>query len=101
LSILRFYALRAKKYSTADLNGSDIYPFNAWGAYGHLSSPSSLGKSAHQQKGIASRDCALSQGTWRRKVQRAALTHALSDKEIFIRANLFRSAVERLLKLPT
>jgi hypothetical protein len=71
------------------------------GAYGHIFSPSFLGKCIHQPKGIAFGNWALSQEAWRKNVHRAALTHALLDKGVSIRANLCKSAVEKFLMFPT
>jgi len=57
------------------------------GASGHLFSPGSFGKRTYLQDGIAFAPCAFSKRTWREKVQREALAHALAIKYVFIRAD--------------
>ena len=66
------------------------------GASGHLFSPGSFGKRTHWQDGIAFAPCAFSKRTWREKVQRGALAHALACKQILIRVDPQKSAVKKI-----
>ena len=71
------------------------------GASGHLFSPGSFGKRTYLQDGIAFSHCAFSKRTWREKVQREALAHALARRHILIRVDPRKSVVKRFLVLPT
>ena len=52
-----------------------------------LFSPGSFGKRTYLQDGIAFAHCAFSKRTWREKVQRGALAHALAGKHSLIRVD--------------
>ncbi len=69
--------------------------FKRMGASGHLFSSGSFGKRTCWQDGIAIAHSAFSKRTWREKVQRGALAHALAGKHILIRINPRRSAVKK------
>jgi len=90
MDILTSYRDRATEFLTADLHGFTrirFLRFKRMGASGHLFSPGSFGKRTYWQDGIAFAPCAFSKRTWREKVQRGALAHALAGKHILIRVD--------------
>mgnify|MGYP001767317764 CR=1 FL=1 len=81
---------KTKNLLTADFHGFTrirFLEFKRMGASGHLFSPGSFGKRTCWQDGIAFAHCAFSKRTWREKVQRGALAHALAGKHILIRVD--------------